>query len=47
MDFVRSHFGKNATLNSRKKGACIVLQVPFCEEKSVRLFWDAFFLSQI
>ena len=28
VDFVRSHFGKNATLTS------IVLQVPFWEEKS-------------
>ena len=59
MDFVRSHFGKNATLNTfflHKKVPVVMnhnirffkcydllLQVPFCEEKSVQLFRVAFF----
>ena len=50
MDFVKSPFGKpgkNATLNSLKKIVCYdsLLQVPFCEEKSVQLFRVTFFQS--
>ena len=51
MDFVRIHIGEMQLLQvehfflHKKVLTCIVLQVPFCEEKSVQLVRVAFFRS--